>query len=264
MTPKLTWTYGLRYELFTPSVEVADRMSNFDYRTGTLVVPEQGGSDPALSTRALVAMNKTNFQPRLGLAYQLTPKTVVRSGFAIVSAMGMSKAFGFMSGNAPFAGGYNFFNTANPQQIDRTLDQGFPPTIAFKPTSNPGPLVWANDPDGPRGYTQQWSLGIQRELASNLALEVNYIGSTGMHLQAPNQYGPVGINAARPGTGPAPVRTPYYNTLPNAPNILYWVWRDHYSYQSLQTTLTKRFAAGLAFQAAYTWSHNIGTLNAPY
>ena len=34
MSPKLTWTYGLRYELFTPEVEVADRMSNFDYRTG--------------------------------------------------------------------------------------------------------------------------------------------------------------------------------------------------------------------------------------
>ena len=40
MTPKLTWTYGLRYESFTPEVEVADHMSNFDYRTGTLVVPE--------------------------------------------------------------------------------------------------------------------------------------------------------------------------------------------------------------------------------
>ena len=73
MTPKLTWTYGLRYELFTPEVEVADRMSNFDYRTGTLVVPEQGGSDPALSTRALVAMNKKNFQPRLGLGLSVNP-----------------------------------------------------------------------------------------------------------------------------------------------------------------------------------------------
>lgn len=262
VTPKLTWTYGLRYELFTPLVEVADRMSNFDYRTGTLVVPKQGGSDPALSTRALVAMNKKNFQPRLGLAYQLTPKTVVRSGFALVSGMGMSKAFGFMSGNAPFAGGYNFFNADNPQQINRTVDQGFIPTVAFNPVSNPGPLVWASDPKGPEGYISQWSLGIQRELASNLALEVNYVGSTSMHLQ--NNSGPVGINAARPGTGSPAVRTPYFNTLPNAPNILYWMFRDQASYQSMQATLTKRFSAGLAFQAAYTWSHGIGTLNAPY
>ena len=262
VTPKLTWTYGLRYELFTPLVEVADRMSNFDYRTGTLVVPKQGGSDPALSTRALVAMNKKNFQPRLGLAYQLDSKTVLRSGFALVSGMGMSKAFGFMSGNAPFAGGYNFFNPDNPQQINRTVDQGFIPTVAFNPVSNPGPLVWAADPKGPEGYISQWSLGIQRELASNLALEVNYVGSTSMHLQ--NNSGPVGINAARPGTGSPAVRTPYFNTLPNAPNILYWMFRDQASYQSMQATLTKRFSAGLAFQAAYTWSHGIGTLNAPY
>jgi len=262
VTPKLTWTYGLRYELFTPLIEVADRMSNFDYRSGTLVVPKQGGSDPALSTRALVAMNKKNFQPRLGLAYQLDQKTVLRSGFALVSGMGMSKAFGFMSGNAPFAGGYNFFNADNPQQINRTVDQGFIPTVAFNPVSNPGPLVWATDPKGPEGYISQWSLGIQRELASNLALEVNYVGSTSMHLQ--NNSGPVGINAARPGTGSPAVRTPYFNTLPNAPNILYWMFRDQASYQSMQATLTKRFSAGLAFQAAYTWSHGIGTLNAPY
>lgn len=259
MTPKLTWTYGARYEIFTPEIEVADRMSNFDYRSGTLVVPKQGGSDPALSTRALVAMNKKNIQPRLGFAYQLNPKTVLRSGFAIVSGMGVSKAFGFMSGNAPFSGGTNYFNADNPQQIVRTLDQGFAPNAPFNPVSNPGPLVWAADPQGPAGYTQQWSLGIQRELATNLALEVNYVGSTAMRLQnLPN------INAARPGNGPAPVRTPYFNTLPNAPSINYWTWRDKASYQSLQATLTKRYAAGLAFQAAYTWSHNIGTINAAY
>ena len=141
----------------------------------------------------------------------------------------------------------------------RTIDQGFSATQPFNPATNPGPLVWAADPQGPGGYTQQWSLGIQRELASNLALEVNYVGSTAMHLQnLPN------INAARPGTGSAPVRTPYYNTLPNAPSINYWAWRDKASYQSLQATLTKRFSAGLAFQAAYTWSHNIGTINAAY
>ena len=73
-------------------------------------------------------MNKKNFQPRLGLAYQLDSKTVLRSGFAVVSGMGISKAFGFMSGNAPFSGGTNYVNADNPQQIVRTIDQGFSPT----------------------------------------------------------------------------------------------------------------------------------------
>src|SRR5262249_54350783 len=151
-------------------------------------LPKQGGSDPALSTRALVGANCCSFQPRLGVAYQLTPNTVLRSGFAWVSGMGMSKAFGFMDGNAPFAGGYNYFNTSSPQQINRTLDQGFPTTVAFNPVTAPGPLIWAADPKGPNPYILQWSMGVQHELARNLAVEVNYVGNSAMHLQ--NNNGP--------------------------------------------------------------------------
>ncbi|MFN8007721.1 MAG: TonB-dependent receptor [Terriglobia bacterium] len=262
MTPKLTLTYGLRYEYFKPEVAAHDRISNFDFVTGLLVLPNGGGSQPALSTRALVGTNCCSFQPRLGVAYQLTPKTVLRSGFAWVSGMGMSKAFGFMDGNAPFAGGYNFFNTATPQQINRYVSDGFPPTVAFNPITAPGPLIWAADPKGPNPYILQWSMGIQHELASNLVVEVNYVGNSAMHLM--NNNGPTNFDAARPGTGPAPLRTPYYNTLPNGPTILYWQWRDHSSYESLQASITKRFTNGLSFQAAYTWSHILGTWNSPY
>jgi len=266
ISPKLTFNYGMRYEFFTPETEVADRMSNFDSSSGKLVLPGQGGGAPALSTRALVAgvyHSLPNFQPRLGLAYSLTPKTVVRTGFAIVSAMGVSKSFGFMSGNAPFSGGVNYFNTASPQQIVRTLDQGFPPTQSFNPIDSPGPLIWAADPAGPNGYTQQWSMGVQHELASNLALEVNYVGSTSIHLQGPGTS-PVNFDQAVLGTGPVPERTPYFATLPNAPTILRFNWRDRASYNSMQTTLTKRFSAGVSFQAVYTWSHNLGTTNGQY
>lgn len=263
VTPRFTFNYGLRYEIFTPETEVGDRMSNFDADSGRLVLPKQGGGHKALSTRALVAMNWRSLQPRIGLAYELNRKTVLRSGFAIVSAMGVSKAFGFMAGNAPFSGGVNFFNIDSPQQITRTLDDGFPATQPFNPVESPGPLIWAADPNGPAGYTQQWSLGIQRELTTDLALEVNYVGSHGVHLQGPGTS-PVNFNQPRPGTGPVARRTPYFATLPNAPTILRFNWRDQVKYNALQSTLTKRFSGGFSFQTAFTWSHNLGTLNAQY
>jgi hypothetical protein len=129
MTPKLTWTYGLRYELFTPEVEVADRMSNFDYRTGLLVVPEQGGSDPALSTRALVAMNKKNIQPRLGLAYQLDSKTVLRG--LPLSPGWVCESLWFHGRERAVCWRYNYFN-GNPSSCSN-VRPGFIPTVAFNP-----------------------------------------------------------------------------------------------------------------------------------
>ena len=261
-TPKLTLNIGLRYEVVSPEREIGDRMSNLDAGSGLLVVPGGGGTHDAFSTRGLVKMQTkslANFQPRFGLAYQLTPKTVIRSGFALVSALGVAKAFGFMSGNAPFSGGVNFFNTASPQQINRRLDDGFPATQTFNPIEEPGPLIWAADPNGLSGYTQQWTLGIQRELATDLALEVNYVGSHSVHI-----LGLVNFNQAVLGTGPVPERTPLFATLPNAPTVLRWNWREQRKYNALQTTLTKRFSRGFSFQAALTWSHNLGTQNAQF
>jgi hypothetical protein len=258
VTRKLTFNYGLRYEAYTPEVEQFNRISNFDLGSGLLVLPDTKGTNPGLSTRALVSGNYgglQNFEPRLGLAYQVTPKTVLRAGFADHSALGIGKAFGFMALNSPFSGGTSYFNTATPQQIVRTLDEGFPTTQPFNPLSYTGPLVWAADPNGAHGYMAQWSAGIQRELASNLSLEVNYVGNS-----APHIMGLMQPNTATLGNGPYPQRTPFYATDPNAPTILYWVWRERAHYDALQTTLTKRFSGGLSFGAAFTWSHNLGTV----
>ena len=257
VTHKLTFNYGLRYEADTPDVEIYNRMSNFDLGSGLLVLPNTHGTSPGLSTRSLVKGNYLglqNFEPRLGLAYQLTPKTVLRAGFANHSALGMGKCFGFMALNSPFGGGTSFFNTATPQDIVRTLDQGFPTTQPFNPLSNTGPLVWAADPNGPHGYEGQWSAGIQRELASNLSVEVNYVGNSAPHLM-----GLMSPNTPALGNGPQPVRSPYYAVDPNDPTVLMWVWRERAHYDSLQATVTKRFSSGLSFGGAFTWSHDLGT-----
>ncbi len=261
---KLTLNYGLRYELFTPLVEVHDRMANFDAATGKLVLPGQGGSSPCLKTRALMCTDWLNFEPRLGLAYQMTPKTVVRLGYALQSAQGDGKSLGFKVLNPPFTGGQTFFNTAVPQQIVRTLDQGFVATPnPFSPIDNPGVAIRGNNPDPAHAYTQQWSVGFQRELASNLALEVNYIGNSGVHYDG--QVNSYNLNPAVLGTGPVPQRTLYYGTIPSGVSVSYFDSRGRGHYHALQPSLTKRFANGLSLGSNFNWGHSLapGPPNGP-
>src|SRR5262249_16698017 len=78
-TSRLTLNIGLRYEYTTPVVEAANRMANFDIATNRLVLAQPGG----IRQRALAERDLNNFGPRFGLAYQLSPKTVVRTGYGI-------------------------------------------------------------------------------------------------------------------------------------------------------------------------------------
>ena len=79
MNSKLTLNLGVRYEFATPQWEDQNRLSNYDPIANTLIQAKYGG----LYDRTLVHPDKNNWAPRVGLAYQITPKTVVRSGYGI-------------------------------------------------------------------------------------------------------------------------------------------------------------------------------------
>ena len=76
---RLTLNLGLRYDFMTPSYEADDRMANFDPESGQLVF----ASDGSLEDRTLVAPDRNNFGPRLGIVYQLNEQTVLRGGYGI-------------------------------------------------------------------------------------------------------------------------------------------------------------------------------------
>jgi hypothetical protein len=76
---KLTLNLGVRYEFATPQYELNNRQANYDPSTNSLVYAANG----SMANRALVDPRYTGFAPRLGLAYSLTPKMVVRSGYGI-------------------------------------------------------------------------------------------------------------------------------------------------------------------------------------
>jgi hypothetical protein len=79
----LTLNLGLRYDFATPALEGSNEMSNFDPAAnggaGGLVTAASG----SLEKRSLVQINKRNFAPRIGVAYSVTPKTVLRAGYGI-------------------------------------------------------------------------------------------------------------------------------------------------------------------------------------
>ncbi|MGH9345573.1 MAG: hypothetical protein ACRD19_17635 [Terriglobia bacterium] len=149
-----------------------------------------------------------------------------------------------------------------PQQITRTLDQGFPTTNPLSPINNPTASIRANPTDPAHAYTQQWSVGFEDELASNLVLAVNYVGNAGTHYDG--QVDSYNLNPAEPGTGPVPNRTVYFNTIPSGVSVSYFDSNGRAHYNGLQASLTKRYSDGLSFGVNYTWSHVVGSIPAQY
>jgi len=256
LTPSLTLNLGLRYELNTPWVEVANRQSNFGLITGTQYIAGEG-SCPYTNCRALYNSYNgiTNFQPRVGLAWNPGgKKTVIRASYT---------NSGFLEGtgtnvrlplNPPFGAQQDVQYEAT--QMPSTLAQGFTvfggsvldPATEFKGASL---RVW--DPDVRPAVINQWSATVQRQLSSSITLQVGYVGQRNTHLMVP-------IIASESIRQPDGTRIPsfYLSGNPTLRNQIglakITASTGPQDYHGLQLVLQKRLSEGLEFQANYTWS----------
>jgi hypothetical protein len=248
----LTLNLGLRYDFGTPALEGRNQMSNFDPTAnggaGGLVTAS-GGS---LEQRALVQINKRNFAPRVGLAYSVAPKTVLRAGYGIYYML--FERFGSedqLALNAPF-----LINNVQAVASGATaplffLQNGFPAN-SLDP-SQPGLLsrvrIRAVDPASPTPYVQQWSFGVQRELPGSLVGELNYVGTHSSHLNVLadlNQpfFNPDGsVQTTRP--------------FSNFGYIEYQRPVGFGKYNGLEATLERRMQHGVGLRFVYTYSRSI-------
>ena len=96
---KLTLNFGLRWQLFTPIYEVHDRMTNFGEYTGQIELAGQNGNSRALYNQY---NGIANFLPRLGLAYSLDSKTVIRAAFSRSSFQEGTGEYNRLATNAPW------------------------------------------------------------------------------------------------------------------------------------------------------------------
>ena len=300
--PNLTLTYGLRYEVDLPARESQDRFSEVD---PTLPNPGAGGilgaytyfgSGPGRNGQhRLQDTYYKAFGPRVGFAYSINDKTVLRGGYGIYYEP-------LKEGSYADQDGLGFFNIENlsygnggPFQIDSGFPHIQPPSGPFTPdgqNGNGGVLLVPHNSGRPADI-QSWNLDVQRQIAKNLEASIAYVGSKGTHLPAlniiPNQVNPtyltlgseltmnVSCLTATPTTCPnsvaAGVKAPYagftgninqalrpfpqYGDFNQEDNSFTPDRTGNSTFHSMQAQVNKRFAEGLSFLVSYTVSKNI-------
>jgi len=266
IAPRLTLNLGLRWELFVPPTfdhpeqqtvgrfltEINGRQPVDGERTFTgkdflqLMVFPKDGSDCGCT------YDLNNFAPRLGLAYRITGKTVLRAGAGMF----------YGEADNTQAEAARFF-TGPPRALELTGPQ--PRTSTTLLVKNGFPEI----PDGswpadttvstsysylPTFYASQWFLDLQRELPWDTLVTIGYNGTASAHLATT-------LNLNLP-YDPHPTlraqvrrRWNFFNSVDRPENML------NASYQSMVVKAEKRFSKGLTFLSSFTWSHNIDSDN---
>ena len=173
---KLTLNLGVRYEYGTPYWEANNKLTNLDPAAGKIIQATDGG----INDRALVNPDKNDWAPRIGIAYSLNPKTVIRTGY------GISYVHFNRTGSA------DLLAINGPQVVSALVNQADVfGTSAFIPTQNGYPIgLTAPDKLNPRianlsyipkdfrdAYVQNWSFSIQREIFKDTVFDLAYVGN---------------------------------------------------------------------------------------
>lgn len=212
---KLTLDYGLRWDLQKPMRELNARTSGFNRNVvnpaanGLLGGVLYEGTGTGRCNCDLVATYPFAIGPRLGLAYQLNDKTVIRAGWGIVYSF--TNTFSYIGGGNSQGMGFNTLQFPSPGNGVEAGKLSNPLTYnasdLFGASYNPGLLVSTTgtnnapsvlDPNGGRPpRVNQWNISVQREIRKNLVAEVAYLGNRGVWLLANNL---VAYNTVNPAT----------------------------------------------------------------
>ena len=313
VSSKLTLNLGLRYDLEVPRTERHNQLSYFDPSLASPLagkVPANAcaqcgslmgqmvfvGTPGAKYGRSQVPTYKKDFAPRLGLAFNVAPKWVVRAGFGIAYAPSTFQAAG-STGGAGMEGfqansGWSTSLDNNHTAVQTLANAYF--------IGGPNPI---NFPLGPSGgastdlgysvqasfftavkstYSEQWNLNVQHELPSNITVEVGYLGNRGVHLpfgnnainlsQLPISYLSLGSQLTNivanpfyqiaPGDAGASSTTSYANLLRPFPQYFdgvstYRKPLGNSLYNGLLMRMNKRFSHGLTLLMAYTFAKTL-------
>ena len=185
VTPKFTVDYGLRWEFYTPeAIDKAGTGGLLDLNNGAILIGGVGSINKSMN----VTNSFTNFAPRLGIAYQVHPNTVVRAGFGTVYGQGWAgNTFG------------DVLTGSFPTQIQQTLGVGGNLGYAFNLTQGPPGYTFPTIPSSgiyplPNGITQSarprhvilptvngWNVVVQQEVSSTMSFQVGYVANQAYH-----------------------------------------------------------------------------------
>ena len=275
VTPKLTVNLGLRWEYFGQLIERYGAQSNF-------LPGAAGGAEFLLTKRRcdtpfspnFVAAAKadninivcsgvpglgksqlTNFSPRAGFAYQMTPKFVVRGGYGIFYG-GFENSVVETYVDFPFQFNLNYPNLTPDAPITfangsiGTLETGLTAIPLTPAAVEPGGVSFlGEDYHLKTPYTQGYNLTFQYQITPNNTVQAGFVGNTVRHLgvyinpNSPSQILPPGLNEFD------------YSPFPDFPTgSTYTTFAGNSFYNSLQLNYERRFSLGLSMLANFTWS----------
>jgi hypothetical protein len=280
-TPNLTLNLGIRWDFRTIPYEATDKMFWIDDQNtgGGLcfarqalltdgVAPAGNGFYRYCGRRNPRDSSKLPFAPRLGFAYRpfADNKTVVRGGYGLFFDSSETREIDDSGDLFPFVIRASLTPTTDAT-IPKLTNSLFPVQSNLVPVSVATQggqfiaVIISENPINP--YVQQWSLSVQRELAPNTTLELNYVGNKGTHLLDRtniNQPFPASDPAAcqadpTVGDCPARARVPYLN-FTNTTGTLDRHWDGYSNYNAANVKLERR-TSDLALLAVYTWSKSM-------
>lgn len=264
VSSKLTINAGLRYEYESPLTIANNIYTRFDPGTGTLLAAGINAS-PSLN----ITTPKVDISPRVGFAYSIDQKTVVRGAFGTF----YGTLFQNLGGQVAYPGydvtqSYNSLGTGVAQPF--TLSQGFPLT-ATRDLHNPFAALTSATATNPFSISgvefdqlphmpmvEQFNLGVQRQLPLAFTMEVNYVGNHALHLPTtvPVNLVPIAqvdaVTLANTTAASQAVK-PY-------PTLSTWTVIRHIgssNYNALQATLRRQFTTSLAVLSNYTFSKSL-------
>jgi hypothetical protein len=267
-TSRLTFNIGVRYELFSPISERFGRQSNYVFDKQTLVIPKGPNQDAPLpvnfatdfpqikvdrgnADKYLIPWDKTNWGPRIGIAYQIFTRTVLRGGYGLFYGGEENQ------GGSPNRGEGVPFNQIMDLNLASAFAQGHPFLGRFS-DGWPRDIFTLRANISFRGVVEnfrnplvsKWNFTIQQDMGWGSALEVSYIGSKGSRQLKnwnPNQ----------------PINSPLPNADVNS-RRLYPFLRGgieqtatfgRSNYHGLGAKFEKRYSNGLSMVSSYTWGH---------
>jgi hypothetical protein len=259
VTDKLQINYGLRWEMVFPEkVNAAGNGGQLDLRTGEIAVFGVGG----VSDHGIQDMNWKNFAPRLGVTYQLTPKTVVRAGYGWSYMLGtFGSIFGHnVTQNLPVLA-YQQLNASTNFGSVFSLNQGPPAPTFPEPNPQTGRFPLPNGISGkarpltlimPR--VMQYNVTVQHQLFKDFSISAGYVGNQGRHVF--NGDGPnfdINTPAFVPGVASTDERRPFYSRYGWTQGIEMYCNCATNSYNSLQIQAEKRYSFGYTASGSYTY-----------
>ena len=240
-TPSLTLNLGLRYEYDQPMHEVHNRIANVDLTTGQLVLAGVNGR-----SRSLYNSFYGQVDPRMGFAWQVNPRTVLRGGFASVTFMDFN-SFVNHATNAPFSTQASATGTIPVAGSGGSIinpSNGFTGAAATTSTSY---SAWPNNLRP--AFIPSYDLAIEHQLSNTQSLMVAYVGNIGNHLQD--------IRNVNQLTTPNATTAPYQALVGRNGSVNLYESEGIQNYNAAEIIYRKREGHGLTFTANYTYGKNL-------